>query len=329
MRLSAFSIVDGFPAEPPWAGRDRYAEVLRLAETADRSGLGCVWFAEHHFNPGGVCPAPPILLAAAGVRTRRIRLGSLVSVLPFHQPIEVAEQYALLDRLLDGRLNFGVGSGYIPLEFGGFGVDPSTKRERFDEALDLILRAFRGEEVRGPGASAQPVRLNVLPKQQPHPPLWIAVQRREALPFVARRGASVALVPYATVRDMRELAQQIREFRRHLPDGGSATVSVALHLYAGTRSEEARPALQRYLNARLATQSAFYEEKVRREPAHASAQTIESSGFAVFGAPAEVAARLREFGELGVDEILGIFDFGGLPERAVRASIRSLGERLR
>jgi alkanesulfonate monooxygenase SsuD/methylene tetrahydromethanopterin reductase-like flavin-dependent oxidoreductase (luciferase family) len=327
VKLSAFTVVDEFPA-PVAGSRDRYAEVFQLADAAESSGLHALWIAEHHFQPGGLCPCPPILLAAAATRTHRLRLGALVSVLPFHNPIEVAEQYAMVDRLSGGRLNLGVGSGYIPLEFQGFGVDPQTKRERFDRALETLLGAFRGEPLTVPGPHGGTVRVNVVPVQRPSPPITIAVQRREALPFVARRGASVAMVPYATVQDLPELAEQIREYRRHLPTGSTASVSVALHIYAGDRPELAREALQGYLDGRLATQSTFYQEKVRQDPRQADARAIERSGFALFGSPSDVAERLKPFGEAGVDEVLGIFDFGGLAAGEVADSVRRLGARL-
>jgi alkanesulfonate monooxygenase SsuD/methylene tetrahydromethanopterin reductase-like flavin-dependent oxidoreductase (luciferase family) len=322
VRLSAFTVVDEYPSEAP---ADRLRDVMRLAEAAETGGLSTLWIAEHHFHSGGVSPAPPILLAALGARTRRLRLGVLVSVLPFHRPIELAEQYAMLDRLLEGRLNLGVGSGYIPLEFEGFGVDPAEKRDRFDRALETMLAAFEGKEVRSDGPLAKPVRINVRPVQRPHPPLWIAVQRREAIPFVARRGASLALVPYATLSSREELAEEVRDYRAHLPPGVRGEVAAALHLYAGPNPDRARIALQRYLDSRLATQSAFYQEKVRRDPAHASAGTIEKSGWAIFGSPREVADGLRSFGATGVDEVLGIFDFGALPTDEVERSVRALG----
>jgi len=322
VRLSAFTVVDEYPSDPP---RDRLREVLELGDVADRAGLSTLWVAEHHFHSGGVAPSPPVLLAALGARTRRIRLGTLVSVLPFHRPIELAEQYAMLDHLLGGRLNLGVGSGYIPLEFEGFGVDPQEKRSRFDRSLETMLAAFQGGEVLAEGPGAKPVRLNVRPVQEPHPPLWVAVQRREAIPFVARRGASLALVPYATLNSYAELTEEVGEYRRHLPPGTHGEVAAALHLYAGPHPDRARAALQRYLDSRLATQSAFYQDKVRRDPAHAHAEHIEAGGWALFGSVSEVAAKLRSFASTGVDEVLGIFDFGGLLTEEVAASVRALG----
>lgn len=323
MKLSAFTVVDEYE---DGASSARLPEVVRIAEGAEAAGLSALWVAEHHFHSGGVCPSPPVLLAACGARTQHLRLGALVSVLPFHRPIELAEQYAMVDRLLNGRLNLGVGSGYIPMEFEGFGVDPASKRERFETGLETLLRAFAGEEVRSDGPLAQPVRLNVRPVQTPHPPIWIAVQRREAIPFVARRGTSLALVPYATLAGLGELAEEVREFRDHRPESSHGEVAAAVHLYAGPNPDRARRALQRYLDSRLATQSAFYQEKVRKDPRHASASSLEESGWAVIDTPSHVAKRLGAFEATGVDELLGIFDFGGLPLEEVLRSVSALGK---
>ena len=232
----------------------------------------------------------------------------------------------MIDRLTGGRLDLGLGSGYIPMEFEGFGVDPATKRERFDASLETVLAAFAGEEVRAEGATATPVRLNVLPIQRPHPPLWIAVQRREAIAYVARRGVSVALIPYATLSGPNELAGVVREFRANLPAGSPAEVAIAMHVYAGARPDVAREAFQRYLESRLQTQSTFYREKVQRDPRHASAAAIEESGFAAFGSPEQVAEKIGAFAALGVDEILGVFDFGGLDPTEVHSSVGALGK---
>ncbi|HTW77867.1 MAG TPA: LLM class flavin-dependent oxidoreductase [Thermoplasmata archaeon] len=324
MRLSAFSVVDVAPGAEGRAA-DRLLEVLGLGEAAEAAGLDAVWVAEHHFHDGGVCPSPPVLLAALAARTRRIAVGSMVSVLPFHDPIDLAEQYAMVDRISGGRLRLGVGSGYIPLEFEGFGVDPAVKRERFDRNLATLLAAFGGEEVRAEVGSARPVRTNVRPVQRPHPPLWVAAQRREAIPFVARRGASLALIPYATVADLAELKDEIQEFHDHRPAGGSGEVAAAVHIYAGEHVDRARAAFQRYLDARLATQSTFYQEKVARHPHAASARALEDAGFAYLGSPAEVETGLQQFADAGVDEVLGIFDFGGLSADEVARSVTALG----
>jgi len=325
VRLGAFTVVDAYP-DRSGSDADRLGEVVQLAEQAEAAGLSSLWVAEHHFHSGGICPSPAVLLAACGMRTRTLRLGSLVSVLPFHRPIDVAEEYALLDRLLGGRLNFGVGSGYIASEFAGFGVDPATKRDVFDAALATVLAAFSGRPVRAGGPATPPVRLNVLPVQQPHPPVWIAVQRREAIPHVARKGASVALIPYATIDSVDDLAAEIDDYRRALPPGSAGEVAVALHIYAGERVGLAREAFRRYVQSRLDTGSPFLERKAHDRPQHASPEALEQSGLALFGPAEEVARGMDRFARIGVDELLGIFDFGGLPPAEVASSVRSVGE---
>lgn len=325
MRLSAFTVVDEF-AEP---GRSRLAEVLELAEACEEAGIDTLWVAEHHFHSAGVCPSPPVLLASVAARTRRLKVGSLVSVLPFHDPVLLAEEYAMVDQLSQGRLRLGVGSGYLPQELQAFGVDPSSKRERFDRALGTFLDALQGREVRVEGGATPPVRLNVRPRQSPHPPIVVAAQRREAVLHLGRQGRSVALIPYATVGSLAELAGEISEYRAQSPPGGACEVLAAVHLYAGRHPEEARSALARYLQSRLATQSVHYRERVRNDPTQSEEATIEANGFAVFGEPEAVASRLGSFAEAGVDELLGIFDFGGLALEEVRGSVAALARALR
>jgi len=323
VKLSAFTVADAYDELPN--APDRLREVVRLAQTSERAGLDALWVAEHHFHTGGVCPSPAVVLAACGGVTTRLRLGSMVSVLPFHRPIDIAEQYATLDRLLGGRLNLGVGSGYISAEFAGFGVDRASKRERFEDALELMLTAFRGDEVHAAGPNSPPVRLNVRPVQQPHPPIWVAVQRREAIAHVARTGRSIALIPYATVANREELGVEIREYRSHLPTGRTGEVAVAIHLYAGERPDRARAAFRRYLESRLRTHSKFYQHKTEHDPGAASPDGLERSGFAVFASPREVVRELEAFEALGVDELIGIFDFGALDEDEVGRSVTDLG----
>jgi len=325
VRLGAFTVVDPDVGRPD-GDVDRVTEVVRLAEEAEAAGLRSLWVAEHHFQGGGACPSPPVVLAACGMRTRTIRLGSLVSVLPFHRPVDVAEEYAVLDRLIAGRLNLGIGSGYLASEFAGFGIDPATKRDRFDESLATVLDAFAGRPIRPGGAEAAAVTLNVVPVQQPHPPLWVAVQRREAAPHVARRGLSIALIPYATVSTPEELGEVIADYRRALPGGTVGSVAAAVHLYGGERVDLAREAFHRYVRSRHATGSTFLERKTQERPEHATPEAMEQADLAVFGEPTEVVRRLERYAAAGVDDLLGIFDFGGLPTDEVVRSVRAVGE---
>ncbi len=98
-------------------------------------GYYAYFAAEHHFHPYGLTPDPALLLSAIAMKTERIKLGPAVTVLPFHNPVRVAEQWALFDQLSEGRLILGVGSGYLQHEFEGFNMTPAKKRQMFDEGL--------------------------------------------------------------------------------------------------------------------------------------------------------------------------------------------------
>jgi alkanesulfonate monooxygenase SsuD/methylene tetrahydromethanopterin reductase-like flavin-dependent oxidoreductase (luciferase family) len=328
MRIGAFSVVESRPEVPGEGAGARYDELLRLIESAERSGLASFWIAEHHFQSSGLCPSPPIVLAAAGQRTTRIRLGSLVCVLPFHRPIDVAEEYSLLDVLLHGRLNLGVGSGYVPVELEGFGVSPASKREAFDEALALVRAAFSGEPIRAGGDRA--VRINVRSPQVPHPPLWVAAQRRESIPHVGRAGLGLSLLPYATFRDPSELGAAVRDYRAALPPGVVGHITAALPIYVGEDPDRANRALDRHLASRAAATEGYYEGAVRRAPSTLTSAAVGRAGFSLFGSSDEVGDALDEFDRLGVDEVLGMFDIGDLPVPDVVQSMRRVaGARVR
>ena len=230
----------------------------------------------------------------------------------------------MVDQLSGGRLNLGVGSGYISLEFEGFGVDPATKRERFDAGLATLVAGMAGEPVVATRtAGMRP--LNVLPLQRPHPPLWIAVQRREALPFVAKRGVSVALVPYATVASVDELADQIREFRSTSRTGRpcrsrwrSISTRATVRTGPGPRSSGISTAGSR--PSRRSTRTRSGATRATPRPRRSSGRGSRCSA-----PPARSTDRLEAFRSAGVDEVLGIFDFGGLPVEDVRASVAALG----
>jgi alkanesulfonate monooxygenase SsuD/methylene tetrahydromethanopterin reductase-like flavin-dependent oxidoreductase (luciferase family) len=325
VELSSFSLLDTYPGQGG-GRRQPFQEFLDLVQVSERCGLAGIWVAEHHFQSGGVCPSPPVLLAAAAQRTHRLRLGSMVGVLPLHDPVHFAEEYSLVDQLSGGRLRLGVGSGYVPREFAGFGIDAGRKREIFDASLSVVLAAMSGKFVRGPRATSQRVRINVRPVQRPHPPVWIAAQRAEAVPFVAARGFSVALVPYASAPDLPGLARVVRAFRRASPPGSNAQVGVAVHFGAGIDPRRGRTALQRYLDSRMTARGSFLRDATPVPPHPVSAERLEEQGFALFGSRGAIEAGLEPFRRMGVDEILGHFDFGGLRTIEVHGSVQKLAE---
>lgn len=323
MRFGIFSVVDHYPGELPRTSAQFYAELLEQVEAAEEWGFESFWIAEHHFHEYGGIPRPPIWLAAAAQRTKRIRLGAAVIVLPFDNPLRAAEDYAMVDILSSGRLNLGTGSGYLKHEFEGFEIPGEEKRERFDEGLEILLRAWTGGRFSYAGKyhRVRDVQLNVVPLQKPRPPIWIAVLRNEAAPFVGRKGFPIMMIPYATTEQFSELSETVRAFRQAFAAAGGrreeATVPFGLHTYCAESFEEARAhakeAMDRYVRTRLyAKQRAF--------------ELLVETDLVAFGSPEDVIRVARRYEEAGLTHFLAITNFGGLEHKKVLRSMELLAK---
>jgi alkanesulfonate monooxygenase SsuD/methylene tetrahydromethanopterin reductase-like flavin-dependent oxidoreductase (luciferase family) len=329
MRLGVFSILDAYPSRDPRRAATRPESTLGLVRAAELLGYDAFWVGEHHFRPTGTLPAPPIWLAAAARETSRIRLGSLVSVLPLHDPRELAEQYALVDRLSGGRLDIGLGSGYDPLEFSAAGVGYEDRRDRFEAALPVFRRALAGEPFPLASDHRSSVALNVRPLQRPHPPIWVAAARPAAIERIAELGYGLALIPYATLGRFEELGQHVALYRRYLRAGVEPRVLVCMHVYAGTRLGHARRALQRFLDSRPSPDSPAYHDRLRRHPDLQRARGLERTGLVWFDTGPGLASRIAATEAAGVTDFAGIFDFGDLDWPEVGRSLRGFQSAVR
>jgi alkanesulfonate monooxygenase SsuD/methylene tetrahydromethanopterin reductase-like flavin-dependent oxidoreductase (luciferase family) len=171
-----------------------FKDALDQIELADTLGYDYVWEVEHHFlEEYSHSSAPEVFLAAASQRTSRIRLGHGIVPLPpaYNPTARVAERIATLDLVSDGRVDFGTGETSSEAELGGFGIDRALKRDQWDEALDAVTRMFVEQPFAGYQGKYidMPVR-DVLPKtlQKPHPPLWVACSRRDTIHLAATKG---------------------------------------------------------------------------------------------------------------------------------------------
>ena len=169
---------------------DAWRKTIALAAWADRHGFESIWLPEGHLRPGATS-APLVALAAIAARTERVRIGTTSLLLSIHDPARVALEVAALDQLSNGRVILGVGRGFDPAMFQAFGVDPKEKRDRFDEALDAMLAAWRAAAAAPDAAPARPV-------QDPHPPIWVAAFGPKGLAQAARRGLPYLASPIET-----------------------------------------------------------------------------------------------------------------------------------
>ena len=319
MKMSIFSVQDHYPDQPRSLGQ-LYSQVLEQARRAEQLGYDTFWVAEHHFHEYGAVPNPAVFLAALSQQTTRLRLGTAISILTFHNPLTVAENYALVDQLSQGRLSLGVGSGYLKHEFEGYDVDPATKRERFDENLMLVERLLAGERVSHEGKfnRIHEVRLNVQPLQQPVP-VYVAILRREAAYHVGRQGRRMLFVPYAAVDNLEEIGLMMQDYRRGLAEAGiedaTGMAAVALHTHVAETDAQARERAARafdlYVETRLYARKQVYDD-------------IIASGLSLFGSARTVADKLARLADMGLDHVMSLHNFGLMPQDQVLDSMQRL-----
>jgi alkanesulfonate monooxygenase SsuD/methylene tetrahydromethanopterin reductase-like flavin-dependent oxidoreductase (luciferase family) len=170
-----------------------FEDRLALIEAYDRYGFYAYHLAEHHGTPLGMAPSPGVFLAAIAQRTRRLRFGPLVYLLPLYHPIRLIEEICMLDQLSNGRLELGVGRGVSPIEVGFFGVDPAEGPRRFAEALKVIRQGLTSERLTFDGEyyRFKEVPMVLKPVQRPHPPLWYGVSKPESTYWAALEGAHI------------------------------------------------------------------------------------------------------------------------------------------
>src|SRR5437588_3195098 len=180
IRFSIFSVLDSYEDNPRMLP-GLYEQFLDQIAYAEHLGFDAYWIGEHHFYlPSGqslVCPNPAIVLAAASQRTRRIGLNTAVANLSLRHRLQVAEDYAMVDMLSQGRLGFGIGRGTFAHEYAAFGQNRDESYGRFEESWEIIQRAWRGESVTFEGRyyHIDGAKINVATVQKPFPRYWFPV----------------------------------------------------------------------------------------------------------------------------------------------------------
>ena len=172
---------------------DVYAATIEQAVLADELGFDHVWFTEHHFLEDGYLPAFQPLAGAIAARTKQIRISNDIALLPLYHPIRLAEELAVLDQISNGRMEFGIGMGYVPKEFDAFGVPLRNRVSMTDEAIE-ILRLAWGEgpfSFRGKRYNLSNIDVHPKPVQPGGPPLWIAAMKEPGALRAARFGTNL------------------------------------------------------------------------------------------------------------------------------------------
>ncbi len=276
-----------------------YESFIEYVIEADRLGFKQLFMVEHHFTGQGQVSASMTVLAYLAARTRHIRLGTAVVVVPWHNPVLVAEQIATLDLLSGGRVDFGVGKGYRKAEFDGFCIPMEEVGERFDEAMDVIRKGWTSEgrfSHHGKWWHYDNIIVEPTPLQRPHPPLWLAAGSAESIRRAARDGYNLLLDQLAQTD---QIAQRIALFREECERIGRpyhpelvATARALQMIHSESEREDAYATRRRVV--------AVIGDLARdRLP-----DRVEEDTAPLLGTPHEIIARLKELKASGATNIL-------------------------
>jgi alkanesulfonate monooxygenase SsuD/methylene tetrahydromethanopterin reductase-like flavin-dependent oxidoreductase (luciferase family) len=320
-----------------------YDELLEQIVQAEALGFDAMWMAELHFHRRfSILSAPLLTAAAAAQRTRRLRIGIAVNLLPLHHPVRLAEEGAVLDVLSHGRLDFGVGRGHpFPGVYDNFRVDPADSRVRFSEALDVLIGAWTHESFDYHGTVFQVSDLAVVPRpvQQPHPPIFVAAGSPETFTATGERGLGI-LVP-GHVQPLSAVQEHLANYRKAgLAAGhdGRQRVTFLIPMYVAENQREAEndpePHVMYYYDVLGGLLSGEFPESYqrygesRRRMGTLTYDTIRQER-AIFGEPSYCLERLQQIREmLGVQQIMAWMNIGGMPHDKVLRSMRLFAERV-
>jgi alkanesulfonate monooxygenase SsuD/methylene tetrahydromethanopterin reductase-like flavin-dependent oxidoreductase (luciferase family) len=316
-----------------------YAEMLDQITLAETLGFGECWFAEHHFTDYSILPSPNLMIAAAVQRTQRMRFGNYVNVLPFHHPLRLAAEAAMLDNLARGRFDFGIGKGVRPGEFVKLGLSFDEATAMTEEAIDILLKAWTQDTAAHDGRYWRFPELSLRPRmfQRPHPPLHMVASRPASAARVGARGWPVAMhftptpVVARCVQEYREAVEARTEpagdgpYRPRLllcretyvadtPGAARAEGALALQGFWYLSSLASPPLPSTYSDARL-------KELTGRVWGGQTYDELDAIGGMIIGSPDHVAAKVKELEAIGVDTLLLVCSFGHLSHAQVCRSL--------
>jgi alkanesulfonate monooxygenase SsuD/methylene tetrahydromethanopterin reductase-like flavin-dependent oxidoreductase (luciferase family) len=321
----------------PRPSQDLYREHLEESVLAEELGFDAVWASEHHFAEDAWNPSPITFLAAVAARTARVRIGTYVLLVPFHNPVRVAEDIAVLDNISGGRVDLPVGVGSAAEEFRTFGIPFNERLGRTFEALRIIERCFAGEEFSHKGKYYEfpNVRMTTTPVQRPGPPIWVASMGDQSVAWTARRGYHLAA---GAGRGHAKYEELLRQFGHDRSKCQVASIPIRLHL-AETREkawDEAEAGLRQVLH--------FYRTRVDLQSATSAAGVLDRlppvGGFRnvpgighrstpfIVGTPDEVSRALEAYRDKRLSHLSLNFHQPGMETTAVRRSMEMFAREL-
>ena len=336
MKFGMLTLSDYYPEDK--TEQQYYQDFFTEVDYAEELGFDSIWIGEHHFC-NYVCPSPQIVAMAVAQRTKKMRVGTAVALLPHHDPIRLAEDYAMLDLLSGGRLDFGVGRGFIKLIYDGFNQSMDESRERFREVLEVIEHAWSQDtfSYHGKFYTAKNVKLLPRPLQKPMPPIYMAAAASpESFVAAGEKGHSLLLALFTM--PLSAFKQNVQLYRETLSRAGhdphTVEVAGAYHCFVDDTPEQARQKWESHYMRYLHFVGPLIgpPEKIPGTQYDAWKKLGENMRHVTFdqmypdlvlcGDPSQCVDRiglLQE--ELGLSNLLLYMDLGGIDQKELRGSM--------
>jgi alkanesulfonate monooxygenase SsuD/methylene tetrahydromethanopterin reductase-like flavin-dependent oxidoreductase (luciferase family) len=313
VRVGVFDLIER--GDLPLA--DCYEQRLQLAELYDRTGFYCYHVAEHHSTPHGVASSPSVLLSAVAQRTKRLRFGPMVYLLPFYPPLRLIEEICMLDQLSRGRLEVGLGRGISPLERAIYGIKADEADRIHAETYQILRFGLTGETLtfHGEMFDFDAVPMQLRPYQQPHPPLWYGTSSLESVDWIAREGLSMAMS--VNIATGREATARYRSVWRAAGRTGVPPALALVRKIVVAETDEGAYEIADRAYPRWLADFNFHFTRVgqirtsgERPPTYAG---LAGDGRALAGTPDTVAAALRaQLADSGFNYLIAEFFFGAM-----------------
>ena len=338
MKFGYFTLSDNRYPNNPRSPEQFLHEIFDQAVFADTIGLNSAWIGEHHFNLLGINPCPNIMLATLARATKHIRLAPAVVLLPVHHPLHVAEEWATLDQLSGGRVDFAAGRGYDRAEYDGFGIPFASSAEHFAEGLDVVWRAWTEPgkwSHHGAFYQFENVEVRPRPLQSPLRP-FVACFSRMSMELAARRDWNIIFAPFAAAMVYGSLKGAVDAYADECAKHGrtvrESSCSYFIHIADDAQEERyGREALIRYFKDALI--AAFPSDAATVPPSlryfldivkildGMRAEDLTAKSVLV-GSAEKIIADLREVEASGIGEVILYFNYGMKPHEIVKDQMR-------
>jgi probable F420-dependent oxidoreductase len=308
----------------PLQSGNNFEATIQDCERAEALGFDSIWLGEHHNHPL-LYPTPLIGLAAIASRTRRLRLGTGVLLLPLYHPLAVAEEGAMVDMISGGRLILGLGAGYAPEEFSAFGIPIRERGRRLEEGATLVRRLWTEEHVTHEGRyyRVSDVTLGPRPVQQPRPPIWFAGWVEPAIRRAARLGDAWLGGPSARLDELGECVRIFRETRQEAaPARPTPDMALMRYVFVADGLKQAYATVgDAMLRIFETTYFRWPHPVVKRPPGTLTIQELARDRF-ILGSPAQCIEQVERFRQaLGLTHLICRFAFPGVSREVSAASV--------